>query len=86
MAKTAKKAADGHAKQQLNVRISEEAHERLQRLMERDGDSKVGVVERGLKALELVNEEDLPGALRRAAAIVEAHQRAKAKFSKKSDK
>lgn len=78
-----RKQTDGHVKPQLNVRISEDAHQRLSRLMERDGDTKVGVIERALKALEKANDEDLPGALRRAASIVEAHQRAAIRFSKK---
>ena len=79
----AKKQSDGHVKPQLNVRISKEAHARLVRLMERDGDTKVGVVERALAVRERANDENLPDALRRAAAIVEAHQRAKERFKKK---
>lgn len=65
----AKKPTDGHIKTQLNVRLTEEAFARLERLRARDGTTTADTVARALAAFEQVNEgEPLSAALRRAAA------------------
>lgn len=59
-------------KQQLNVRLSAEAFERLSRLCDRDGATQAATIERALAALDGQQREPLGSALRRAADLIDS--------------
>jgi hypothetical protein len=59
-----------HLKRQLNARISDQAHDRLERLMTRDKRGKAATIEAALELLEGANGSDDRAALLDIAAAL----------------